>query len=133
MAKLSPFDFIGSINDKSSYLITDEGSEKQYLPFIVNRGFSYFKDSVLFANEMNMYPATDKKMQYDFYYHGLSKRKRFSKWFKYEESEEVSIIKEFYSVSTKRAEEMKDLISNEDLEYMKARLSKGGLQKGKSK
>ena len=59
MSKLSPFDFIKSINEHKPNLLKDckayEGEElissdtpsKQYVPFIINRGFSQFNDTVL--------------------------------------------------------------------------------------
>ena len=31
----------------------DKESEKEYVPFIVNRGLGFFQDTVLLANEMN--------------------------------------------------------------------------------
>ena len=50
---MSPFDYLNSINMTKKDLIVDEQSEKDYVPFIVNRGLGYFADTVLFANEMN--------------------------------------------------------------------------------
>jgi hypothetical protein len=65
---MTPFDFLNDINyGKKNLMIgdTDHQVEKQYLPFIVNKGLSYTMDTVLYANEMNIRPNTDKKLQFD--------------------------------------------------------------------
>ena len=58
----------------------DEFWEKRYPAFIVNKCLSGLADAVLFANEMNCLHWLDNKLQYDFYLHGLPKKKRFAKW-----------------------------------------------------
>ena len=95
MSKLSPFDFLSSINEKKTYLFDGENADdsgeasqvdsasKQYPAYMVNRGLSYFVDTVMFANELNSRPGVSPKMQYDFLYHSVRKKRRFSKWFKY--------------------------------------------------
>ena len=60
-------DYLNSINQNKKNIIVDEDTEKAYPPFIVNKCLSGFLDTVLYANEMNMYPHLDKKLQYDFY------------------------------------------------------------------
>ena len=52
---MSPFDYLNSINDTKKDLMVDDITEKQYNAFLVNRGLSYFSDTVLFANEMNVH------------------------------------------------------------------------------
>lgn len=78
-----PFKYVNAINDKTEI----EFDETEYIPYLVNKAYSFHIDTVLFANEMNVFHDLDKKMQYDFYYHALSKRRRFSKWYKNEENE----------------------------------------------
>ena len=61
---MSPFDYLNSINMTKKNLMVDEQSEKDYVPFIVNRGLGYFQDTVLLANEMNVNCSNlDHKMQ----------------------------------------------------------------------
>ena len=57
---------------------------KSYPPYIINRCLSGHIDCLMYANEMNRCSDIPKKWQYDFYLHGLSKKKRFSKWQKKE-------------------------------------------------
>ena len=51
---MSPFDFINQINHGKTNLIDEKPElEKEYKPFIINRGLSFNHDTVLYANEMN--------------------------------------------------------------------------------
>jgi hypothetical protein len=133
---MSPFDFITSINEKKSYLFEDavadnsgeaadlDSIDRKYPPFMVNRGLSYFIDTIMLANEMNTRFDMSKKMQYDFLYHSVRKRKRFSKWFKKaKDNEDIELIKEAYGFNRQRAEEVCDLI---DIEALRKYMDKGG-------
>ena len=119
---------LNSINKKSEFL-DEETIAKDYAPFIVNRGLSYFIDTVLFANEMNMAADVPKFAQYQFYYHALTKRSRFSKWHKKIEDPNIDIIKEYYSYSEEKAEAALKLLSKEQIAEIRQRLYKGGKSK----
>lgn len=109
--------------------MVDDETEKQYNSFLVNRGLSYFQDTVLLANEMNIRHQTDSKLQYDFLFHIVRQRKRFSKWVKANTEKKVQIIKEYYGYSEQKAESVSDLIDDEQLASMVAYMSKGGTKK----
>jgi len=55
----NPFDYLNSINVTKQNMMrgseNDELAEKGYNPFMVNRGLSYFQDTIALANEMNQY------------------------------------------------------------------------------
>ena len=53
LKKISPFDFVNSINYSKEDLIVDERTEKEYNPFIVNRAMGFGPDTVIAGNEMN--------------------------------------------------------------------------------
>lgn len=127
----NPFDYLNAINSTKEDLLKDAlpEDEKKYNAFIVNRGLSYFSDSVLFANEMNRYHMIDNKLQFDFLRHALRPRKRFSKWNKVEENEAIDMIKERYNYSEQKARQVLDLFSPEDLILLKKSLFKGGKKK----
>ena len=105
----------------------DEQVEKQYAPYIINRCFSYFIDTVLHANQMNQFSQVDKKMQFDYLSGAIRKRKRFSKWLKNEMSDEFSIVKEYYGYNNTKTKEVMDLVTPEDIEEMRLYLSGGGI------
>jgi len=124
--KLSPFDFLNSINFTKEDLMVGEDEEKQYNSFMVCRGLSYFPDTVVIANEMNRYHNLDKKLQYHFLKSIIRKRKRFSKWAKSKSEDSISSIMEFYGYSRAKAESVVDLFSEEDILSLKRKLLKGG-------
>lgn len=80
-------------------------TEKDYLPFMVNRSLSFSQDAVLPANAMNTNWFLDKRMQYDFLYGSVRRRKRFDKWQKREIEDEslVKSVMELYSIGQRRA------------------------------
>ena len=124
-------DYLNAINyTKEPLLDTDDESvEKGYTPFVVNRCLSYFIDTVLYANEMNRRPEADKKMQFDYLQKSIRKNKRYSKWLKQESVENLDLIKQFYGYSDAKAKEVMDIISDEDIEFMRKKLSTGGVGK----
>ena len=126
---MSPFDYLNSINMTKKNLMVDEQSEKDYVPFIVNRGLGYFQDTVLLANEMNVNCHIDSKLQYDFLKSTVSKRKRFSKWLKEDNDEKVDIICQAYGFSRSNAKSVVTLFDNTQIELLKKRLDKGGSSK----
>ena len=122
----NPFDWLNSINHKKEDIMVDDEAEKGYSQFMVARGLSYFQDTVLLVNEMNIAPGIDNRMHYDFLRTAVRPRKRFSKWMKKTVHSKNEIIKEYYGYSDAKAESISDLISDEDIKEMKAVLSKGG-------
>lgn len=82
---MSPFDYVKEILQGKKQLIVDELTEKEYVPFIVNRSLSYHQDCVFFANEVNRRHHLDKKLQNDFLLNTVRSQKRpFAKWIKSE-------------------------------------------------
>ena len=64
---MNPFQYLSAINDTKQDIMVDDISEKQYNAFMVNRGLSYFYDTVLLANEMNQRAHLDNRLQFDFF------------------------------------------------------------------
>lgn len=109
-------EFLNSINyTKENILSKDSKLEKEYLPFVINKCLSYFPDTIFYSNKMNQNSGIDKKLQYDYYLHSISKKKRFSKWVKPEKHEDIEVIKEVFGYSTQRAEEVLDLLPIDQL------------------
>lgn len=123
---MSPFDYLNSINYTKEDIMIDDVAEKQYNAFMVNRGLSYFPDTVAVANEMNMYPHLDKKLQYHFLIHIVRKRKRFSKWNKPEIQSDIEVVKEYYGYSNEKARQALQLLTKEQIEILKKKIYKGG-------
>lgn len=107
----------------------DEEDEKAYVPFVVNRTLSYFSDSVLLANEMNRLSFLDNKLQYSFLINTIRRRKRFSKWAKYSPSNDLEVVKEYYGYNDELAHQALKLLSEEQINLLKEKVSKGGRRK----
>lgn len=119
---------LNSINKKVE-IIDRQDIDIDYTPYIVNRGMSYFYDTILFANEMNMYSDTPKYLQYMFYYNALGKKGRFSTWHKKSKMANLDIVKEYFDYSDTKAEEALELLTDEHIESIKQLLYKGGLRR----
>ncbi len=128
MAKL--FDYLTAINYSKENLLVDDQSVKEYVPFIINRGLSYFLDTVLQANEMNRYPDLPKDMMNDFLIHSIKKRKRFSKWVKKSEtSDDLELVCEYYNYSKRKGVLALELLPEKQLAEIREQMSSGGKQK----
>lgn len=125
---MNPFDYVNQILQGKKNLIVDELTEKEYIPFLVNRGLSYHMDCISYANEMNRRHHVDKKMQNDYLLHTVRSRKRsFAKWNKPEKNDDIECVKLYYGFSTKQVKEMLHLLSDEDIKYIKKITDMGGL------
>lgn len=126
---MNPFEFIKSINDTKKDIIVDDVSEKGYNPFIINRNFSFFNDTVLYANEMNRYHHLDHRLQFDFFINIIKKKNRFSKWLKPTEIDNIEIIKEYYGYSNEKAKSVLALFGKNEIDALRQRIYKGGRSK----
>ena len=125
--KISPFTYLNAITHTKENLVTDEQSEKSYVPYIVNKGLSYGPDTVIFANEMNARPHLDKAMQFSFLINSIRPKKRFNKWIKPEKIDAIEVIKEYYGYSTEKARHALPLFSQETIKLLKQKIEKGGM------
>ena len=123
---MNPFEFINSINTTKQNIMVDDITEKAYNPFIVNRSLSYFKDTVLFANEMNINHHIDNRLQFDFFINIVRKKKRFSKFMKPETVSDVEAVKEYYGYSNEKAKSALTLLTSDQINELKKKVYKGG-------
>ena len=123
---MSPFDYLNAINYTKKDIMVDDIAEKQYNPFMVNRGLSYFQDTVLMANEMNQYAHMDNRLQFDFLINIVRKRKRFSKWNKPEVATDLDVIKEYYGYSNEKARRVHNLLTDNQITELRRKVFKGG-------
>lgn len=128
--RMNPFDFVNAINytkiDVISTSENPEKAEKLYNPYLVNRGLSYFADTVLYCNEMNRYHELDKKPQFIFLLNSIRKNKRFSKWHKAEVDEDTQLISDYYKCNIRKAKEIQLILSVDQLRQLKEKMNVGG-------
>lgn len=108
---------------------TGEIAEKDYKPYLINRCFSNFKDTAMYAQDMNIRSILDNRMQYEYFLHALRRRNRFSPWLKAEKPEDLDLVKEYFGYSNIRAKEALRILTEDQIEYIKKKLDKGGIRK----
>jgi hypothetical protein len=124
--KLTPFEFINDINSSKNNLIVDDITEKQYNAFMINKGLSFDRETIILANEMNSRHHLDNALQNTFLINTIRAKKRYNKWVKAEENDELEMIKEYYGYSNEKARQALAILSQEQKQYIKEKLYKGG-------
>ena len=124
-AKRSPFDYVNAINTHDA-AFWDDDREREYAAFIINKGLSYNRETIIQANEVNSRPHLDRKLQFDFLINTIRPRKRYDKWIKPEKDEVLDVIKEYYGYSNRQARQVAALLTPAQIDLMRTRLNKGG-------
>jgi len=75
---------------------------------------------------MNSRPHLDKKLQFHFLINIVRPKKRFNKWLKNEKIETIETIKAYYGFSTDKARQAASILNEDQLDYLKQKLQKGG-------
>jgi hypothetical protein len=126
----NPFDYVNAISYTKKDLMTDtendELAEAGYAPFLTNRSLSYFPDTIMYANEMNMHHHLDNKLQFHYLINSIRPKKRFSKWAKKQEDNDLEAVKEYYGYNNAKGEAALSLLSPEQIQEIKRKLNKGG-------
>lgn len=126
---MTPFDYVNSINFNKKNLMrdtaNDELAEKAYVPFLTNRSLSYFMDTLLYANEMNMHGHLDHKLQYEFYLNIIRPKKRFSKWAKSDVSDDIMVVSQFFQYSVPKAREALTMLSEDQMNNIRELVTRG--------
>lgn len=127
---MNVFDYVNAITHNKKKLMSgsenDALAESSYVPFVVNKSLSYFPDTVLHANEMNQYGGIDNLLQFSYLLNSIRPAKRFAKWVKREDLEDVELVKQFYGYSTEKAMQVLSILTSDNLHYIKQKLERGG-------
>ena len=126
MVVMNPFEYVNSITHNKKDIMVDDLAEKSYNSFMVNRSLSYFHDTVLMANEMNVHHHLENRLKYDFLINIVRKKKRFSKWIKPETESDVEVVKEYYGYSNEKAKSALSLLTSDQINELRQKVYKGG-------
>ena len=126
---MSPFEFIKAINETKEDVMVDDVSEKKYSPFIVNRGLSFFMDTIFQVNELNRNHHLDSRLQFDYLLNSVRKKRRYSKWLKPEKLQDLDVVKEYYGFGNQKAKDALRILSEDQLAFIKDKLNQGGAEK----
>ena len=114
---MNPFDIIKDISYKKEGLISKH-NESEYVPFLTNRHFSYFSDTIYYANLMNLYSFLDNQLQHDYLINIIRKNNRFTKWNKKDNKAVIEAVQKYYGYSESKAKEAIKLLNNEQLDFI---------------
>ena len=126
---MSPFEYIRAINETKQDVMLTSQDEKKYSPFIVNRGLSFFMDTIFQVNEMNRNHHLDSRLQFDYLLNSIRQKKRYSKWLKPEKLHDLDVVKEYYGFGNEKAKDALKTLSEDQLGYIKDKLNQGGVEK----
>lgn len=124
------FDYVTAINFNKQDLMSgtdnDELAEAGYVPFLTNRSLSYFPETILYANEMNMQNHLDKKLQFHYLINSIRPKRRYSKWAKRQDSEDFEAVKQYFKYNNTKTEQALQLLSPDQIRTIKKKLTTGG-------
>jgi hypothetical protein len=126
--KFDVFTFVGDISKGKKNLFSEETADK-YDAYIINKAFSLTADTILYANDMNLYYNLPKVLQHDYLINSIRPRSRYEKWPKAEKSSDIDAIKEYYKYSDAKARSALSILSKGQLAIIKEKLEKGGIAK----
>jgi len=120
--------YLPAINHTKKNLMDSDDPmwEKKYPAFMVNKVLSGFQDTVMLCNEMNRNHFLDRDMQFQFLLNSIRQRKRFTPFLRASKIKDIECVKEYYGYSNEKAKSALDILTNEQLKLIKARLYKGG-------
>jgi hypothetical protein len=126
---MNPFEYVNAINSHKDIISNSDNeqlAETGYNPWMVNKAFSYFKDTILYANSINEHHFLDKKLQFHYLLNSIRPQKRFAKWVKKQDINGLEMVKEYYGYSNEKALQALALLSPQQLDMIKQKLQKGG-------
>ena len=126
---MSPFDYLKAINESKEDVMLTSQDEKKYAAFIVNRGLSFFMDTIFQANEVNRNHHLDSRLQFDYLLNSIRQKKRYSKWLKSEKLDDLDIVKEYYGFGNEKAKNALQVLTEDQLAYIRRKLNQGGVEK----
>ena len=123
MSKPSPFDYIKNLNEKNNY---DEDLSG-YSPFLTNRAFAMHLDTILLAEKMNHYHELSPALQYDYYWNGVKKKRRFGFPKKPQHPSHLEEVCRYYNYSQQKGLEAMRLLTKEQLSVIVNGKDLGGI------
>lgn len=125
---MNPFDYVNDILYKKKDIMKIEGNERDYSPFLSNRALSYHKDSIFIAQQMNLLPGLDRRLQFRYLINTVRPMKRDkTSWAKQKENNDIDAVREYFGYDYKEAQVAISILSKDQLKQIKRKLEKGGI------
>ena len=74
---------------------------------------------------MNVHHHVDNLLQYEYLLNTVRPKKRFAKWVKSEDNDDLEIVKMYYGYSNKKAEQALKILSSEVIERIRIIITRG--------
>lgn len=103
-----------------------EPSDKDYVPFVINRALSYQSDCLFDANTMNCLSGLDKRLQYLFYLNSIrAARRPFAKWAKPVKKLDLQAVKMYFGYGDREAILALNVLTEDQLVTIRTRTNIG--------
>ena len=118
------FDFFMAINlkkDPQSIILCNSS--------MINQLLSQYSDCLLHVNETNSRPSCDDKLQYEYLFHSLRQGDRnIQRWMVPDtfNQNNLELVKQYCCYSTEKAQSVLEILTDEQLEYIRKSFLKGG-------
>lgn len=124
--------FVNDLSKGKKYLFNEE-TQEEYNPFNINKAFSLYIDTLLYAQTMNRYYNLPKKLQHDYLINSIRSQSRYAKWVKYDKESKrhmnILAIQEYYGYSYKKAVSALSILTDKQIAIIKQKIEKGGIVK----
>ena len=117
---------LNSINSRSHREWSE--IEEVYEPFIINRALSYFRDTIMDADEMNRFSDVPKKAQYIYYINRIRPGKRFTEWGKKKFHSDFMLVQEHFKYSNRKTEAALKILTRAQIDAIKQKKETGGVK-----
>ena len=125
---MNPFDYVNAILYTKKDVMQENGNERDYSPFLTNRSLSYHRDSIFAAQQLNLIPGIDNRLQFRYLINTIRPMKRDKKqWAKKKENNDIDAIIEYFGYDHKQALVAISILSKDQLKQIKRKLEKGGI------
>ena len=126
---ISPFTFVNNISYSKRDIYEESNGDGNYVPFLTNKYFSLFIDTILLANDLNIHHHVDYRMQHDFLLNTVRKRNRRADWLKKQRDDDVTLIMQYYGCNEQRAKEALNILTAEQIASIRHKTDTGGVNK----
>ena len=123
------FDIVNIINSNKKHkedLVEDSDLQKHYLPYIINRNFAKYPDTLYFAQEMNLNHHLEPRLQFSFLINTIRPGMRFDKKIEKVENENSALISEYFGFNPKKTRAALSILSDNQISMIKEETEKGG-------
>lgn len=124
---------VKTISQTKKKIELNEETSKAYDAYNINKAFSLYPDTIVYANEMNRNYFLSKNVQYDYLINSIRSKNRYAEWVKKKKdsqfNKDIDAIREYYGYSDSKARTALSILSEQQIAIIKQKLEKGGIVK----